>query len=411
MSALEAVRRHQMQALQREETSKQRTGRDWIGGVAVVGTAAATVAALALAARRLKRRDEVGGAHVPSGASDPSGAIEPRGPPLPFDPSGASEQSGAIEPSGPPLPFDPSGASGIAGPALAALHTTRDAMNKAKREMIEASEACLPALITYAERLGMHDAYKEAREKQPSLIEALKEAEADLKEATNAYNALDDRELASGDAYTESVREYGIALAHFRTLVPDDNTADDNTAHTDSENAETHETSGQQGGASEGHRGDAGGETDVKREERAKERAMRDAHKRCVDATVKVARLRGERQALGGISGGDFQAKRVELDGAEKEKKNAEADLVEASDVAYAGAVKETTIQRLQRDAPAPQSKVPGFAPFLAGAANAVTSLLSRETIEGPPVSDSSGWGRARPARERRPCRATRRFL
>ena len=121
-----------MRALQLEATTKQRTGRDWIGGVAVVGTAVATVAALALAARRRKRRDEVRGAHV---TSEPSGA---------------------------------SGASGIAGPtatALAALHTTRDAMNKAKREMIEASEACLPALITYAERLGEHKAYKEAHKK------------------------------------------------------------------------------------------------------------------------------------------------------------------------------------------------------------------------------------------------------
>ena len=385
MSALEAVRRHQVRALQREAASKQRTDRAWIGGVAAVGTVATIAAATALAlARRRKKRGAAGGADIPS---DPSGA------------SGASESETA----------DESGRVGRAEAALAALHTARDAMSEAKRGMIEASGACLPALIAYAERLGEHNAYNEAHQEHPSLSDAVKEAKAELEHATAVYNALVDLELAARNAYTESVREYSIALAHYRTLVP-------RRAHTDSENAETHETSGQEGGALEEHTGDAGGETDVQLEERtvrAKERAMRKAHKKCVDATVNTAKLRGERQALGGKPGGGYLAKRGELDEAKKEQEIAEKGLEEASDVAYAGAVKETKIQRLQRDAQAPQSKiaVPGLAPFLAGAANAVTSLWSLKTIEGPPVSDSSGWGRARPARERRPCRATRRFL
>jgi len=352
-----------MRALQREAASKQRTGRDWIGGVAVVGTAAAA-AALALAALRRQRRGAAGGADIPS---------------------------------------DPSGASGVRARRAAreALSAARDAMNEAKLEMIEVSGACLRALTVYASRLGEHTAYDEYSQKQPSLRDAWKVAKAELEEATNAFNALVDLEADAGGKYTERVREYSIALANVKILMP--------TAHTDSESAETHDTSGQEGDGLEEHTGDAGGETDTRREVRAKERVMRQAHKKHVDARLNTARLRGEKQALWANRGGEvYEAKRAELEEAKNEQEIA-AKKLEASDVEYARAVKETMIQRLQREAP--QSKVPGFAPLLAGAASAVNSIFSRKTIEGHAVSDSSGWGRARPARERRPVRATRRFL
>ena len=284
-----------MRAAQREAASKQRTGRDWIGGVAAVGTAAAAAAAaaLALAALRRKRR-----------GADASSVLR-----APIELAGAS---GPAIPLGHLVHLGGAGESEVAdadGPTttvLAALHASRDAMSKAKRAMIEASSQCLPALIAYAALLGEHRAYEEAHQSQP-LPEEVEDAKALLEDATNFYNALDDLEVAAGGEYTERVRQYMIALAHWRTLVP-------HTADTDSENAETHDASGrEEGGGLEGHPGD-GGETDVQQTERA----VRDAHKKCVDATVNAARLKGEKRALERATEDEYTAKKKRARGGQK---------------------------------------------------------------------------------------------
>jgi hypothetical protein len=193
-----------------------------------------------------------------------------------IDPSGALTLAGASESEIAEGPV----ASAVA--ALAAVHAARDAMTSARREMIKAGSSCLPALIVYAQRLGEHKAYKEAHRKKPSLRDDMEDAEGELEDATKIYNALVDLEDAAGGEYTERVRRYSIAIADFRVLVPLVPRAE-----------ETHE-----------HTGDAGADV----EGRAL-RAVRDAHKKCVDATVNAARLRGETQALG-CKGDEYATKK-----------------------------------------------------------------------------------------------------
>lgn len=376
-----------MRAAQREAASKQRTGRDWIGGVAAVGTAAAA-AALALAALRRKRR----GADAPSVLRAPIVLAGASGPAITLGHlvhlGGAGESESAD-------------ADGPTTTVLAALHAARDAMSKAKREMIEASSQCLPALIAYAALLGEHRAYEEAHQNQP-LPEDVEDAKALLEDATSLYNALVDLENEAGGEYTERVRQYMIALAHWRTLVP-------HGPLVDGQDAETHDASGQEeGGGLERHAGD-GGETDVQR----KERAMRDAHKKCVDATVNAARLKGEERALERATADEYTAKKNELEEAENEKEIAENELQEASDVAYADAVKAETIQRIRQEQAleAPEARPKKGATQPKGAGWSTLSPWGPWTRETPQVLIASDWGRARPARERRPCRATRRFL
>ena len=148
-----------------------------------------------------------------------------------------------------------------------------------------------------------------------------------------------------------------------------------------------------------------------------KERATRDAYEKCVDATVKAARLKGEKQALGCTTGDEYTSKKKELEEAKNEKEIAESELDEASDVAYANAVKAETIQLLEQqqaleepDTQAPEATQPK------GDGWTILRPLARLSPWGSSFgsissSSSSNWGRARPARERRPCRATRRFL
>ena len=175
--------------------------------------------------------------------------------------------------------------------------------------MIQASGACLPALIAYAARLGEHKAYEEAHPKRP-LLEGADDARELLVDATDLYNKLDGLEVAAGEEYTERVRRFSIALAHLRTIMH-------RTADTDSENEETRDASGREEvGGVEGHAGDAGGETDVQR----KEQAMRGAYEKCVHARVNAARLKGEKQALGCTTGDEYTTKKRARGGQKRER-------------------------------------------------------------------------------------------
>ncbi len=144
-------------------------------------------------------------ARAVGGAIDPSGAIPLAGA------SGASESEIAEGPV----------ASAVA--ALAAVNAARDAMNSAKREMIEAGSVCLSALIAYAQRLGEHKAYaasKEAHRNQAplrdvlpgNLLDDMKNAEGELDDAIQFYNKLADldRSTRPGESIPSSYA--GIVL-------------------------------------------------------------------------------------------------------------------------------------------------------------------------------------------------------